>query len=301
MLERAKGRPHPTMIVRDSAICHYAFSLTLATASTTAAVSIVTGRGRAGNWRGRGGRGGKISPSKRAALAAAHAASDASRRPFGRDDTPLNDDFTAPLTWGVPDHLSHLSHLLPTPQPQPLQVPVYTAPGKPATNHSRSRRPSPADVTRVSPSEHSPDNYELHGAFPQLPPQQPISHLYEAPSKIKFPNRRMSIAEMRKRAKTVLDYIGRMQVEMVDRNNRNQVLGRMQERLLQPSNSSTPASTPGANGHASLPPTLNSAVTVSNAASASATTAVHAGTPVEAASMLDDLSRKLINFQDKFC
>lgn len=273
-------------------------------ASTTVAVSVVHGRGRAGGWRGRGGRGGKISPSKRAALAAAHAGADGSRRPFGRDETPLNDEFAVPLTWGIPDHLSHLSHLLPTPQPQPLQVPIYTAPSKP-THHKGSRRPSPGESAAPSPSEPSPESGELQGAFPQVPPVlQPTSHLSEAPTKIKFPSRRMSMAEMRKRAKTVLDYIGRMQVEMVDRNNRNRVLGVMQERLLQSSSSSTPASTPGANGYASLPPTPNPTVAALKTGSISVTSSpqlASTGTTLEAASMLDDLSRQLINFHDKFC
>ncbi|ORY89694.1 hypothetical protein BCR35DRAFT_156736 [Leucosporidium creatinivorum] len=96
--------------------------------------------------------------------------------------------------WGMPDHLKHLSHLLPTPTPTPLVVPA-------------------------------PTTYSMSA--------QGVEQLYEQPTKVRFPNKRMTMPEMKKRARNVLEYLGRVEVEMSERAERRALLkkaGEMQER-----------------------------------------------------------------------
>ncbi|SCZ90053.1 BZ3500_MvSof-1268-A1-R1_Chr9g10691 [Microbotryum saponariae] len=97
-----------------------------------------------------------------------------------RDWVPGND----PSGWGIPEHLKHLSHLLPTPSPQPIHV----------------------------PRKRSSDSYSS-----RTPPTTA-----EAPTKIRFPNKRMTMPEMRKRARNVLEYLTRVQIEMSDREKRTE-------------------------------------------------------------------------------
>jgi hypothetical protein len=94
----------------------------------------------------------------------------------------------------MPDHLKHLSHLLPTPTPTPLVVPA-------------------------------PTTYSMSA--------QGVEQLYEQPTKVRFPNKRMTMPEMKKRARNVLEYLGRVEVEMSERAERRALLkkaGEVQER-----------------------------------------------------------------------
>jgi hypothetical protein len=90
----------------------------------------------------------------------------------------------------------------------------------------------------------------------------------EAPTKIRFPPRRMSAAEMRKRSKNILDYLAYCQLETVDRNSRTAALG------LQNHQASGPSMPSGRNGQDN--PTPQSML------------------------MMDDLSRQLMSFQERF-
>lgn len=230
-----------------------------------------TYRGRGGG--GPGSRGGlKHSPNKRAPLTTAHAAAEAVRRGF-RDDTPNVEDLThQPVSWGLPDHLSHLAHLLPSAVPPPLQVPVY------------SRSPVPSAL--ASPPE--PVSFALNGQTPAsasssqssstLAPSAVMSTVsqVEPSTKVRFPPRRMSMVEMRKRAKSVLDYLGRVQVEMVDQNSRNNALVLLQSCL---------------NNTGSSPAAPGSPVSLGRIQD----------TPIpQSAAMIDDLSRQLIGFQERY-
>ncbi|SCV69978.1 BQ2448_1372 [Microbotryum intermedium] len=87
-----------------------------------------------------------------------------------------------PSGWGIPEHLKHLSHLLPTSNPQPIYVPCK----RPFNSYSSTTPPTAA----------------------------------EAPTKIRFPNKRITMPEMRKRARNVLEYLTRVQIEMSDREKR---------------------------------------------------------------------------------
>lgn len=215
---------------------------------------------------GPGSRGGlKGSPSKRAALAAAAEA----RHGRHRDDTPstYEDWINQPPSWGLPDHLSHLAHLLPHPSPLPLQVPKYT------TSPHNSAAPSP--VTPQVDSE-----VAAPSSTASTPTILTTSSL-EPSAKIRFPSRRMSVAEMRKRAKMMLDYLSRVQVDMVDRSNRSKALATVQEGILQEKGHTIddmPILTP--------PPSM--------------LFSVESPLTPQSTVLMDELSKQLVGFQEKF-
>lgn len=213
---------------------------------------------------GPGSRGGmKGSPSKRAALAAAAEA----RHGKHRDDTPstYEDWINQPPSWGIPDHLSHLSHLLPSQSPLPLQVTKFIS------SPNNSAAPSP-----ITPQGESGTVEQAVESAPSTPAIT-ISSSLEPSAKIRFPSRRMSIAEMRKRAKSMLDYLARVQVDTVDRSNRNRALAAVQETILESElkeRNLTPPPSMRFNKDSPLTP--------------------------QATSLIDDLSRQLNSFQEKF-
>ncbi|GAA5844627.1 hypothetical protein JCM9279_002862 [Rhodotorula babjevae] len=93
----------------------------------------------------------------------------------------------ATFGWGMPEHLKHLAHLLPSQSPQPLVV-----------------------TSAVDPS---------------VPP------VAEPSTKVRFPGKRVTMPEMRKRARTVLDFVQKVQVEMVERQRRWELLRDVNERV----------------------------------------------------------------------
>lgn len=146
----------------------------------------------------------KISPHKRPPIhRGPHANGHASEDPVS-------------LVQTVPDHLSHLAHIIPQ---ETLQGPSSEGPF-------------------VSEGGHT---------------------------KIRFPGRRMTMPEMRKRTKAMLDYLARVQVEMAERESRNAA------RVA--SNSGSGQTTPGS---ASEPLTEKKSL-----------------------SMMDGLSRDIIRFQER--
>lgn len=139
------------------------------------------------------------SPSKRSAVPVE--ALPSSRRAgvsSARGGTPSGlNPFVNPLavqnvTWGMPDHLQQFAHLLPTPQPVPLEV--------------------------VTPRPPKAFNLDMMAAG--IRP----THL-EPPTRVRFPTKRMTVSEMRKRVRNVLEFVGRLQVEEVNRIARATILG----------------------------------------------------------------------------
>ncbi|GAA5890466.1 hypothetical protein JCM8208_004882 [Rhodotorula glutinis] len=129
------------------------------------------------------------SPAKRAHAVAAATASAPIPELNGRAATASAGSNPAMATygWGLPEHLKHLAHLLPSQSPQPLIV-----------------------TSAVDPS---------------LPP------VAETSTKVRFPGKRVTMPEMRKRARTVLDFVQKVQVEMVERQRRWELLRDVNERV----------------------------------------------------------------------
>lgn len=114
--------------------------------------------------------------------------------PAGFSSMNANSVAVASLTWGLPDHLQQYSHLLPTSQPVPLEVIT----------------PRPMNMRFPPPDMHGPNRYATH---------------LEPPTKVRFPTKRITIGEMRKRVRSILEYAGRIQLEEANRNQRAKMLG----------------------------------------------------------------------------
>ncbi|GAA5924337.1 hypothetical protein JCM3775_005662 [Rhodotorula graminis] len=129
------------------------------------------------------------SPAKRAHAVAAATASGPAPEPNGRTASASTGGNATMATfgWGMPEHLKHLAHLLPSQSPRPLVV-----------------------TSAVDPS---------------VPP------VAEPSTKVRFPGKRVTMPEMRKRARTVLDFVQKVQVEMVERQRRWELLRDVNERV----------------------------------------------------------------------
>lgn len=111
--------------------------------------------------------------------------------------------------WGIPDHLSHLSHLLPGSHPEPLLLQMPTTKGVTSGGVSKSHAGSSSNHHASRPSPH---------AFT-------ILDLSEPPTKVRFPGKRMTMGEMRKRVRNISEYVTRTQLEAVERGRRLNALG----------------------------------------------------------------------------
>ena len=151
-----------------------------------------------------------------------------------------------PLSWGLPDHLSAFSHVLPTTTPEPLEL-------------ITPRPTNPKAAAAALAADPMSEERQTH---------------FEQPSKVKYPGKRMTVGEMKKRVRSVLEYVGRIQVEEVARGERARMLG-LDGLALEPQ-------------HADLGTTLNGL---------SATGHVPVSKSMQ---MMDDLTRDLIKFQEIF-
>lgn len=118
--------------------------------------------------------------------------------------------------WGMPDHLAHLAYLLPTAQPEPLSLSLPTSKGA-------------APRSAASAAASNPTGANL-GASPQ---PFGMATLLEPATKVRFPGKRMTLGEMRKRVRIIGEYVTRTQVEAVERGRRRRALGIIPKHLQQ--------------------------------------------------------------------
>lgn len=163
-------------------------------------------------------------------------------------------------------------------------------------------------------------------ADPTAPPT------FEPPTKVRFPGKRVTMPEMRKRARTVLEFVTKVQVEMSERDKRWEVLRDANERIKEArekersekgsscsgrastsgsadgsgSRSSSAIGTPRGVGGTTPVPSSSTAVDFSLAAlpplpgaSSSAPLLTSAASPTSLA-MMDRLAKEVIRFQERF-
>ncbi|GAA5932033.1 hypothetical protein JCM1841_003601 [Sporobolomyces salmonicolor] len=118
---------------------------------------------------------------------------DKDRADKDKDKEWTSSEPTFNLGWSMPEHLKHLAYLLPTATPEPISVPSLS-------------------------SHH-------HSAHAYTDSEQPPHHL-EPPTKVRFPAKRVTMPEMKKRARNVLEYLSRVQLEMSERGRRHEALTR---------------------------------------------------------------------------
>lgn len=177
-------------------------------------------------------------------------------------------------SWNLPDYLAHLEHMLPTDIPRPLEV--------------RSLAIGPGG-------------------------RESLERSMERGVKVKWPSKRMSVGDMNKRVRALVEWVGREQASALDRGRRREAL----ERALKSSTSGTgnilsdspvPNDRDAGGGHREG---RGSPMVVDNRADNTADP--HAGelAPLKPASfdataqqstmrMMEELMEELINFQERF-
>lgn len=172
------------------------------------------------------------SPSKAARGRAAGARDSASRT---GTPTPADSKFAAShpgAAWGMPEHLSHLSELLSGAVPENLTLNFPSTKGLPRTlvasaaassaAKEREREKLAKEVVILENGETVWKRRFRDRASPQ--PFQMIAAV-ETSTKIRFPPKRMTLGEMRKRVRNIGEYVTRTQVEAVERGRRRARLG----------------------------------------------------------------------------
>ncbi|KAJ6593946.1 hypothetical protein B0H19DRAFT_1205351 [Mycena capillaripes] len=156
-------------------------------------------------------------------------------------------------SWGLPDYLAHLEEILPTETPQPLEVSTGAA------NTSRAGS---------------------------------LERTMERGVKVKWPSKRMSVGDMNKRVRALVEWVGREQASASDRSKRKEALeAALREELVK--NATHPDSVDGAPPDESAmaldPPGPDKTAAKYDATQASL-----------AMKMMEELMSELIRFQERF-
>lgn len=192
------------------------------------------------------------------------------------------------LSWHLPDHLAQHAGILPTSAPVAIQVrSPRTVPSLPK-NHYHNQRYGPFK-----------DDRDEHGNL-ILPPEPPgrdttgeITTHMEPPARPRYPVKRITTSEMRKRVRNLLDYVRRVQVEEGKRKERARILGIEVKPLPKPAIELEPEPEVDENGDSTMDPLPAPAPN-----SEDGTDPVLPGRT--SAELMDDLSRDLVTFQEDF-
>jgi hypothetical protein len=123
------------------------------------------------------------------------------------------------LNWYLPDHLTPFSDLLPTPNPEPLVVPT------PRTLQSLPRHHFMSQTYGPFGEE---NNKEGKLIMPQDRPLrqtegEAVNHR-EPPTRVRYPIKRVTTGEMRKRVRNMLEYVVRVQTDEARRADRAKLI-----------------------------------------------------------------------------
>lgn len=130
------------------------------------------------------------------------------------------------LHWHLPDHLSAFSDLLPGPHPIPIEARAPRSLAYLPRSHFLNQKYGPF-------SEERDENHKLllpEGASPREITGNPNTQL-EPPARIRYPAKRMTTADMRKRVRNLLEYAHRVQTEESRRKERAKLIGIDVQRL----------------------------------------------------------------------
>ncbi|RXK36770.1 hypothetical protein M231_05931 [Tremella mesenterica] len=124
------------------------------------------------------------------------------------------------LSWHLPDSLSQFSDILPTPHPVALTITTPRTLSSISRNHFAHQSYGPF-------TEDRDDRGEL--MLPNEPigrePQGEVGFRLEPPSRVRYPPKRITTSEMRKRVRVMLDFVSRVQGEEVKRKERARLIG----------------------------------------------------------------------------
>ncbi|KIJ49549.1 hypothetical protein M422DRAFT_27915 [Sphaerobolus stellatus SS14] len=144
-------------------------------------------------------------PGLNGALSASHQTSSSNPNEHGTrrnaHDTPIPGGPQPLLTsWGLPDYLAHLASELPSDVPHPVEVRVLDT----TSAQENGTNPTENGKTTSVPAE---DNTVL-----------------ERGVKVKWPAKRISVSDMNKRVRGIIDWVGREQASALDRRRRREAL-----------------------------------------------------------------------------
>ncbi|BEJ17327.1 hypothetical protein CspHIS471_0607280 [Cutaneotrichosporon sp. HIS471] len=124
------------------------------------------------------------------------------------------------LNWYLPEHLQPCADILGTPAPVPLEVPSpRTLQYLPRTHFSNQRYGPFTDDRDAEGKLILPDDMPLREVE-----GDPVNHR-EPPTRVRYPVKRITTAEMRKRVRNLLEYVGRVQDEEARRAERAARIG----------------------------------------------------------------------------
>lgn len=124
------------------------------------------------------------------------------------------------LSWYLPEHLSAFSDLLPSSQPVALDVRSQRTLPSISRNHYHNQRYGPFSETRDEEGKLClPDDPPM-----REPTGEAETHL-EPPARVKYPVKRITVGEMRKRVRSILEYVSKVQGTEEKRIERNKTLG----------------------------------------------------------------------------
>lgn len=132
----------------------------------------------------------------------------------------LSASSVASLNWYTPDHLSAYSDLLPTPQPVALDVRSQRTLPNISRNHHHNQRYGPFNENR----DESGRLILPEDILMREPTDEATTHL-EPPARVRYPAKRITVGEIRKRVRSMLDYVAKVQGADEKRIERNKALG----------------------------------------------------------------------------
>ena len=170
----------------------------------------------------RGGQGGTPAPAPAGPALHDHGTRRAGALANGAREAPFVAVQSDGLGWNIPDHLAHYASLLPSPSPVLLSVRSPRPMANLAKSHFLNYKYGPFSNTR------DPTTGRL--VMPTDGPERDVvgekgeTHT-ENPAKPKWPPRRMTTAEMRKRVRGMLEFVGKVQLDEDKRGQRRRGLG----------------------------------------------------------------------------
>ncbi|KAI6040297.1 hypothetical protein EDC04DRAFT_2678434 [Pisolithus marmoratus] len=164
-------------------------------------------------------------------------------------------------SWNLPDYLAHLEHMLPSETPRPLEVRSVVGPG----------------------ARESTDRTTERGV------------------RVKWPSKRMSVGDMNKRVRALVEWVGREQAGALDRERRREALEKALKEMKVPSevaDLSAPVDTVDGNARGAD----NSTETPSLPSQKAVVESTHrpCADSRSTMKMMEELMEELINFQERF-
>ncbi|SPO20066.1 uncharacterized protein UTRI_00460_B [Ustilago trichophora] len=203
---------------------------------------------------------------------------------------------TSTTQWGLPEHLTHLAYLLPN---AGSRHGPYRSSGL-ATENGSANGGKKGSSSSSSASNGGPSP----PGGPSFPTPFQVLSSIESSTKVRFPSRRMTMGEMRKRVRNIGEYVTRSQIEAVEREKRMKLLGIVPpymdelEEEVEAMHEDVKDTTAPATTESSTEQTANEESKKEDAPTASAQGKVEQ-LPLSMR-LMEELTRELINFQRKF-